>query len=61
MVIAGSILIILSIVYMVFMINRFKITGFLALSKFQKVDLFGNILIIMFFSFLGAMFIINNL
>lgn len=61
MIIAGLILITLSLVYLFYMINRFKKTGYKSLNNPQKFDLLGNILIVAFFSFLGTMFIINNL
>lgn len=83
MIFAGSILVILSMVYCFFVFKRFKQVGyektnaqslktqdqikstksnFFSNSAFyQKADFVGNILIILFFGFLGTMFIINNL
>lgn len=61
MIIAGLILIVLSLVYCGYMLNRFKKTGFITLTTPQKFDFLGNVLIVVFFSFLGTMFIVNNL
>lgn len=61
MIVAGLTLIILSLVYFGYMLNRFKKSGFKSLSNAQKFDFLGNILIVVFFSFLGTMFIVNNL
>jgi len=61
MIIAGFILILLSIIYCAYMFNRFKKGGFISLTTPQKFDFLGNILIVLFFSFLGTMFIVNNL
>ena len=61
MVAAGLILILLSLIYLGYMLNRFKKSGFKSLTGAQKLDFLGNILIVLFFSFLGTMFIINNL
>jgi hypothetical protein len=61
MIIAGLLLIVLSLVYFGYMLSRFKKTGFTSLTTPQKFDFFGNILIVLFFTFLGTMFIINNL
>jgi hypothetical protein len=61
MIIAGFILILLSLIYCGYMFNRFKKSGFITLTTPQKFDFFGNILIVLFFSFLGTMFIVNNL
>ncbi len=61
MIAAGLILIVLSLVYFGYMLNRFKKTGFMSLTTPQKFDFFGNILIVLFFTFLGTMFILNNI
>ena len=61
MIAAGSILILLSLVYCAYIFKRFKQTGFKSLNQMQKFDFLGNILIVVFFSFLGIMFIINNM
>lgn len=61
MIIAGFVLIILSLVYCGYMLNRFKKTGFMSLTTPQKFDFLGNILIVLFFTFLGTMFIVNNI
>ncbi len=61
MIIAGLVLITLSLIYGAYIYKKFRRNELKFLSKTQYIDTLGNILIIVFFSFLGVMFIYNNL
>jgi len=61
MIIAGLIISMLASFYFYVVLKRFKQKPFKDLLFAQRLDFFGNILIIVFFEYLGIMFIINNI
>lgn len=61
MIIAGCVVCLITSFYGFVVLKRFAQLGFSNLSKWQRLDFFGNVIIIGFFDFLGFMFIINNI